>query len=52
MAENTSSCDEVFPDWRVSERKAVEAACKELSAHTWVAEEEGAPVGSQVSYNH
>ena len=34
-----------YPDWRVCQRQAVEAACAEFKAHTWVAEEDGRPVG-------
>lgn len=34
-----------YPDWRVSQRNAVEAACAELRSHTWIAEEDGTPVG-------
>ena len=33
-----------YPDWRVCQQQAVEAACAELKAHTWVAEEDGRPV--------
>jgi ribosomal protein S18 acetylase RimI-like enzyme len=33
-----------YPDWRVCQRQAVETACAELKAHTWVAEEDGRPV--------
>lgn len=33
-----------YPDWRVCQRQAVEAACTELKSRTWVAEEDGQPV--------
>lgn len=36
---------EFYPDWRVCQRGAVEAACAELKSHTWVADEGGTPVG-------
>jgi GNAT superfamily N-acetyltransferase len=35
---------EFYPDWRVCQRGAVEAACNELKAHTWVADEGGTAV--------
>jgi ribosomal protein S18 acetylase RimI-like enzyme len=34
-----------YPDWRISQQQAVEAACAELAAHTWVAEDDGAVAG-------
>jgi ribosomal protein S18 acetylase RimI-like enzyme len=35
---------EFYPNWRASQREAVEAACADPAAQTWVGEEEGAPV--------
>ena len=34
-----------YPDWRVSQRKAVEAVCSDQETHVWVAQENDAPVG-------
>lgn len=35
----------LFPDWRVSQQQAVEAACDGEDTHAWVALDAGAPVG-------
>ena len=35
----------LFPDWRVSQRQAVEAVCDGEEYHIWVALDGGAPVG-------
>ncbi|HKD77719.1 MAG TPA: GNAT family N-acetyltransferase [Ktedonobacterales bacterium] len=36
---------ELHPDWRVSQRKAVEAACAEEDTHVWIASEGASIVG-------
>lgn len=36
---------EQHPDWRLTQRRAVEAACADEDLHVWVASEEGETVG-------
>ena len=35
----------LYPDWRTSQARAVEAACRDDAAAVWVAEQQGRPVG-------
>jgi ribosomal protein S18 acetylase RimI-like enzyme len=37
--------DAFFPDWRESQRKAVEAVCADPTQHLWVADSDGSVVG-------
>lgn len=36
---------EFYPDWRQTQRQAVESACAEYKSHTWVADADGDVVG-------
>ncbi len=42
----------LHPDWRVSQRRAVEDACTSTSMQTWVAMAEGRPIGFVVTKLH